>query len=80
MSSDAFGPCHRCGKNVTAKTQDHEYRIRGRIVMIFENVPVGVCEGCGEKVLHGETARRIEDIALKRVPAGKATYVPVVSL
>lgn len=75
-----YGNCCKCGGKVVEKILDHEFRIRGRIIMIFENVPVGVCAGCGEKVLRGNIARRIEDLALKKVPMGKATSVPVTSL
>lgn len=57
---------------------DHEYRIRGRIIMIFENVPMGVCEGCRESVLKGDVARKIEDLALKRQTLRNVTFVPVV--
>lgn len=73
-----YGKCHKCGGQVREEIMDHEYRIRGRIMMIFENVPVGVCLSCEEKVLDGGVARKIEDLALKKIPVDKASFVPVV--
>ena len=53
-----------------------ELRWQGRL-FIFENVPMGVCAQCGEKVLMPEVAKGIDQILQEKKKPTKTIQVPV---
>ena len=48
------------------KSVELDYRYKGEL-FIFEKVPVGVCQQCGEKYLTAEIAKKVE----KRIKSDK---------
>ncbi len=73
-------PCEHCGSNTREDVV--KAAIWGsRGLVVIENIPAWMCEGCGEQFYDEETAREIEKIVAG--PAGKAKQeilVPVFSL
>lgn len=53
-----------------------ELRWQGQL-FIFENVPMGVCTQCGEKVLMPEVAKGIDQILQEKKKPTKTIQVPV---
>ncbi len=53
-----------------------EFRWQGQL-FIFENVPMGVCTQCGEKVLVPEVAKAIDRILQEKKKPTKTIEVPV---
>jgi len=53
-----------------------EIRWEGRL-FIFENVPMGVCTQCGEKVLKPEVTKTIDQILKEHRKPTKIIQVPV---
>lgn len=61
-----YGDCSFCGGEVKEKQVELDYRYKGKLY-VFRNVPVGVCQQCGEKYLKAEVAKAIEkDIKTKK--------------
>lgn len=53
-----YGECHNCAERMEERRVKQEFWIKGQLIVI-ENVPVGVCPQCGEKVVRAEVGRRI---------------------
>lgn len=53
-----YGDCDVCGSAVREKRIKQDFWIKDQLVVI-DDVPAGVCEKCGEKVVRAEVARRI---------------------
>jgi len=60
-----YGDCHKCGVPIEERLTTREYRMKGALIIVFENVPTGVCPGCGEEFVKGEIAEKMEAMALK---------------
>ena len=71
-----YGDCFYCGGAVEEKLMPRELRWEGRL-FIFENVPMGVCTQCGEKVLKPEVAKIIDKILKDQKKPTKTIQVPV---
>ncbi len=56
-----YSDCFYCGGNVEEQFLPREIRIDSNL-FIIENVPMGVCVQCGEKVLKPEVAESIDRI------------------
>ena len=71
-----YEDCYFCGGVVEEHLLPREIRWNGKL-LVFENVPMGVCTKCGEKFLRPEVVKRI-DIALEseRRPS-RVLQVPV---
>lgn len=54
-----YGDCSFCGGEVKEKAVELDYRYKGN-PFIFQNVPAGVCQQCGEKYLTAKVSREIE--------------------
>jgi len=54
-----YGDCSFCGGEVKEELVELDYRYK-RKLYVFRNVPVGVCQQCGEKYLTAEVAKAIE--------------------
>lgn len=74
-----YSDCFYCGGVVEERFMPREVRWRGRL-FIFENVPMGVCTQCGEKVLKPEVAKAIDRIIQEQKKPTKTIQVPVYSL
>ncbi|GAF76974.1 unnamed protein product [marine sediment metagenome] len=73
-----YGDCHYCGGKVTERKGEREYRWKGKMV-IFQNVPMGVCLQCGEKYLKARVVRKMESAVLSGEKPDKTMRVPVYS-
>ena len=71
-----YSDCFYCGGTVEERLMPRELRWQDQL-FIFENVPMGVCTQCGEKVLTPEVVKAIDRILQeKRVPT-RTVQVPV---
>lgn len=74
-----YSDCFYCGGTVEERLMPREVRWRGQL-FIFENVPIGVCTQCGEKVLRTDVAKTIDHIIQEPKKQIKTIQVPVYSL
>ena len=51
-----YGDCSFCGGEVKNERVELDYRYKGKLY-IFQNVPVEVCQQCGEKYLTAKIAK-----------------------
>jgi YgiT-type zinc finger domain-containing protein len=75
-----YGKCHVCGGSLVERKVDQDFRIKGRLIVVRE-VPAGVCQRCGEKVVRAEVGKQLTAIvtdvkSLRRAPT---IAVPVVA-
>ncbi len=56
-----YSDCYFCGGQVVEERVAREIRWRGNLFLI-ENVPVGICRQCGEKVILPAVARTIDQM------------------
>jgi len=54
-----YGDCFFCGGEVKEEQVELDYRYKGKLY-IFQDVPAGVCQQCGEKYLTAQVAKEIE--------------------
>jgi len=54
--------CDCCGGNVREKRVTVDMRFKGKL-FVFDNVPVGVCQKCGERYYRGPVLERLEELA-----------------
>lgn len=71
-----YGDCSFCGGEVKEKRVELDYRYKGKL-FIFQNVPSGVCQQCGEKYLTAEVAKNIEHKIQTKEKWDKTVAVPV---
>jgi YgiT-type zinc finger domain-containing protein len=71
-----YGDCSFCGGEVKKQRDELDYRYKGKLY-IFQNVPVGVCQQCGEKYLTAEVAKKIEHSIRTKEKWKKTITVPV---
>lgn len=71
-----YSDCFYCGGAVEEKLTFREIRWKGKL-FIFENVPVGVCTQCGEKVIKPEVAKAIDQLLKEEKKPTKTIHVPV---
>ena len=71
-----YSDCFYCGGAVEEKLTHREIRWKGKL-FIFENVPVGVCTQCGEKVIKPEVAKVVDQLLQKEKKPTKTIQVPV---
>jgi YgiT-type zinc finger domain-containing protein len=72
-----FADCIYCGGQVIACTADREVRWEGELFLV-EQVPMGVCNQCGERFLKPEVAKAIDKLLQTRKPTRTAS-VPVLT-
>jgi YgiT-type zinc finger domain-containing protein len=68
--------CEYCDGKVHAKKVTVQYRYKGRLVII-ENVPAGVCRGCGERYYDATTLEKMEAIVRLKKAAKRRVVVPI---
>lgn len=71
-----YSDCFYCGGAVEEQFNSREFRWKGRL-FIFEDVPMGICVQCGEKVIKPEVAKAIDRILLAEKKPAKTINVPV---
>lgn len=71
-----YGDCSLCGGEVLEDRVELDYRHRGQLY-IFQNVPAGVCQQCGEKYLIAAVAKEIEYRIRTKQTWEKTIAVPV---
>ncbi|HHT9125655.1 MAG TPA: YgiT-type zinc finger protein [Candidatus Brocadiia bacterium] len=72
--------CEYCEGTVKERLIEKEvFKHKNGFVML-ENVPIGICDGCGYRYYHSTILRRVEEIAEgKRVPE-RTEAIPVAHL
>jgi len=73
-----YSDCFYCGGVVEERLCPREFRRRGQL-FIFENVPMGVCAQCGEKILKPEVAKSLDRIIREHKKPARTIEVPVYS-
>ncbi|MBI3246145.1 MAG: type II toxin-antitoxin system MqsA family antitoxin [Deltaproteobacteria bacterium] len=71
-----YGDCSFCGGEVKEEVAELDYRYK-RTLYVFREVPVGVCQQCGEKYLVAGTAKVIEHEIRTRKEWSETVSVPV---
>ncbi len=71
-----YSECYYCGGTVKEDNITREIRWKERLY-IFENVPVGVCMQCGEKVIKPEVAKNLDFLLKKQTEPRETIQVPV---
>ena len=70
-----FDDCSFCGGEVKNDRVELDYRYKGKLY-VFQDVPAGVCQQCGEKYLIGKVSKEIEH-RIKSNKWDKTITVPV---
>ena len=71
-----YGDCSFCGGEGKENKVELDYRYKGKL-FIFQNVPAGVCQQCGEKNLTAKVAKEIEHRIQTNEKWDKTISVPV---
>jgi YgiT-type zinc finger domain-containing protein len=71
-----YSDCFYCGGAVDEHLMPREIRWQGQL-LIFEDVPMGVCRQCGEKFLRPEVAKAIDRVLLEQKKPTRTIQVPV---
>lgn len=74
-----YGDCSFCGGEVKSDTVELDYRYKGELY-IFQDVPAGVCQQCGEKYLTAKVSKKIERRIQIKDTWEKTILVPVNTL
>ena len=74
-----YGDCSFCGGEVKSDTVELDYRYKGELY-IFQDVPAGVCQQCGEKYLTAKVSKEIERRIQIKDTWEKTILVPVNTL
>ncbi len=70
-----YGACEYCAGRVVERLCTEDRRIHGRLV-VFKNVPVGVCSKCGEKYYAGPVLEAMERVAARKPARTRRLSVP----
>jgi len=70
-----YGDCSFCGGEVKSDVVELDYRYK-RDLYIFQDVPVGVCQQCGEKYLTAKVSKEIERRIQTKETWDKTVCVP----
>ena len=65
-----------CGGRVVERSVIVDLHVKGKLFE-FENVPVGVCLDCGQRVYKGPVLERLELLARGKLKPKKTIKVPV---
>jgi YgiT-type zinc finger domain-containing protein len=71
-----YGDCSFCKGEVKEERVELDYRYKGKLY-IFQNVPAGLCQQCGEKYLTAAIAKEIEHRIKTKKTWDKTMNVPV---
>ena len=70
--------CEYCGGVIQTKKVTVEYWYEGKLVII-RDMPVGVCEECGERYYEAATLEQLDAIARESESAQERISVPVMA-
>lgn len=76
MNASTYSSCSYCGSAVDEQHVRLEMWF-GESLVVFENVPAGVCDNCGEEYFHADIQDKMT--ALMKTAAKKHMKVPVYS-
>lgn len=71
-----YGRCENCGGSVVEKHLTVDRRFHGKLFE-FENVPVGVCRECGQRVYKGPVLEQMEHLTQSKSNFKRTIQVPV---
>jgi YgiT-type zinc finger domain-containing protein len=71
-----YGRCESCGGPVIGRRLTVDRRFHGQLFE-FENVPVGVCCDCGQRVYKGRVLEQLEHLAQSKSRIKRTIRVPV---
>jgi YgiT-type zinc finger domain-containing protein len=71
-----YGRCENCGGTVVERRLTLDRRFHGKLFE-FENVPVGVCRDCGQRVYKGPVLEQMEHLAQSKSKIKRIIQVPV---
>lgn len=71
--------CEHCSGLICEKNVDLSRKVKGKYVVI-ENVPTGVCTGCGTRYYSANVLKSIEETLRHRRKPKREVQVPVYSL
>jgi YgiT-type zinc finger domain-containing protein len=69
--------CEHCGGVVRECIVKREAFKHRNGFVILENVPIGVCDVCGDRYYHASLLHRVEEIASGKKEAQRTEQVPV---
>ena len=72
-----YHKCHFCGGEVVERRVTVDYRWGEKLLAIIENVPVGVCQVCGEQYFKSEVVKEMEKLANSKEKPKKVFEVPL---
>lgn len=72
-----YGKCE-CGGTINEAIITY-YRKFNKKLYAFENVPVGICNECGERIFKGKILEELEEMTKKPEKTVKQINVPVYS-
>lgn len=75
MSKDIFS-CFYCGGEIRSQKQNVDFRWGGDLFVV-KNVPVFVCQQCGEKYYASKVSEKLDHIVQKKQIAKEFVKVPV---
>ncbi|MGC1376383.1 MAG: YgiT-type zinc finger protein [Anaerolineales bacterium] len=73
-----YGDCYFCGGDIEERLLPREIRWQGEL-LIFENVPTGVCTQCGEKFFRPDVAKKLDVVLRSQKQPLRTQQVPVYS-
>ena len=77
MSSRFGYRCEYCEGTVREKPVAREAFKHKSGFVILEDVPIGVCDTCGNRYYSAETLKRVDAIARGKAPAERTEQIPV---
>ena len=75
-----YHKCHFCGGEVVEKKVTVDYRWGDKLLTIIENVPVGVCQACGEQYFKAKVVKEMEKLANSKEKPKAVLEVPLKEL
>src|SRR3977135_192766 len=76
IKTQKYAPCESCGGLVVEKLLTVDRRFGGKLHE-FENVPVGVCVECGQRIFKGPVLERMEQLVTDKSKIKRTLRVPV---
>ena len=71
-----YGKCHICNAPMEEKHIQQDFWVKNRLVVI-ENVPVGICNQCGEKIVKAKVGEQILELLNNKTLIDQAPKISV---
>ena len=72
-----YNRCHFCDGSVSERQVVVDYRWGDTLLAVIKDVPVGVCDTCGEQYFKASVVKALEKTANSRAKARETIEVPV---